>query len=158
MENKNVGYMLLIISIMMIIMIFMFNSAMNSFVKSSCTLAHGGDYCPMYETIDKQTYLSLTLVVIIFLIGIFLIFKKPERKIIIKNLKKLRKYDLSRLKKEEIEVFNLVKENKAIFQAEIIEKTGFGKAKVTRVIDRLENSGLVERKRRGMTNIIVLKE
>jgi len=40
----------------------------------------------------------------------------------------------------------------------LIEKTGFGKAKMTRIIDRLEGRCFVERKRRGMTNIVVLKE
>ncbi|MEK6845043.1 MAG: MarR family transcriptional regulator [Nanoarchaeota archaeon] len=48
--------------------------------------------------------------------------------------------------------------NKAIFQAELIEKTKFGKAKITRILDRLEGKGFVERKRRGMTNIVVLRE
>ena len=45
----------------------------------------------------------------------------------------------------------------SIFQAELVEKSGLGKVKVTRVLDRLEGKGLVERKRRGMTNIVVLK-
>tara|TARA_Y100000310_G_scaffold79304_3_gene76019 strand:- start:11104 stop:11229 length:126 start_codon:yes stop_codon:yes gene_type:complete len=33
-----------------------------------------------------------------------------------------------------------------------------GKAKVSRIIDRLENKDIVERKRRGMTNVVVLKD
>ena len=37
------------------------------------------------------------------------------------------------------------------------QKTNFGKAKMTRIIDRLEGRGFVERKRRGMTNVVVLK-
>ena len=42
--------------------------------------------------------------------------------------------------------------------ADLIEKTGFGKAKMTRIIDRLEGKGFVERKRRGMTNVVVLDD
>ena len=52
----------------------------------------------------------------------------------------------------------LVEENKTIFQGDIIEKAGFSKAKVTRIIDRLEGKGFVERKRRGLTNVVVFKE
>ena len=35
--------------------------------------------------------------------------------------------------------------------------TGFGKVKITRVIDRLEGKNLIERRRRGMTNVVVFK-
>ena len=59
---------------------------------------------------------------------------------------------------EEKTVLSLVAQNNAIFQADLIEKTGFGKAKMTRIIDRLEGKGIVERKRRGMTNVVVMKE
>lgn len=163
MENKNVGYMLLGISILIVIIIFMFKSTLVGFVDSSCTLAHGGDYCPMYDTIDKQTYLALGIVGILFIVSLVLIFSKPQTQTIIKTRtiekkKPERKYDLSNLRAEEKKVFELIKENKTIFQADLIEKTGFGKAKMTRIIDRLEGNGLVERKRRGMTNVVVLKE
>ena len=139
----------------------MFKSALTSFVDSSCTLAHGGNYCPMYYTISQQTYLALGIVGLLILVSIILIFSNPQEKIIIKTIEKKKskkKIDTKDLSKEEISVLNLVKENKTIFQAEIIEKTGFSKAKVTRIIDRLEGKEIVERKRRGMTNIVILKE
>ena len=66
--------------------------------------------------------------------------------------------DTSELRGEEKKVLSLIEENKAIFQADLIEKTGFGKAKITRILDRLEGKGFVERKRRGLTNVVVLKE
>ena len=44
-----------------------------------------------------------------------------------------------------------------MFQADLVDKCGFGKVKVTRILDGLENKGLVERKRRGMSNIVILK-
>jgi uncharacterized membrane protein len=117
----------------------------------------------MYDTIDKQTYLALGIVGILFIVSLVLIFSKPQTQTIIKTRtiekkKPERKYDLSNLRAEEKKVFELIKENKTIFQADLIEKTGFGKAKMTRIIDRLEGNGLVERKRRGMINVVVLKE
>lgn len=44
-----------------------------------------------------------------------------------------------------------------ILQSELIEKTGFSKTKVTRCLDDLELKVLIERKRRGMSNIVLLK-
>src|SRR3989344_2207555 len=163
MENKNVGWLIIGISILIILIIFIFNQTLTEFVDSSCTLAHGGDYCPMYDTIDKQTYLALGIVGILILVGIVLIFSKPEERVIYKtkNLygkNKKNVLDTSTLKNEEKEVLKLVQSNKTIFQAELIEKTGFGKAKMTRIIDRLEGRGFVERKRRGLTNVVVLRE
>ena len=93
--------------------------------------------------------------------GLLLIFSKPNEKLVVKKIKEKkieRKVDLSSFRPEEKQVYNLVKENGAIFQADLIEKTGFSKARMTRIVDKLEGSSLVERKRRGMTNVVVLKE
>jgi len=163
MKNKNVGILLLGIALIIIVIIFMFERTLSSFVDASCTLAHGGGVCPMYDTIDTQTNLSLGIVGILVLVALVLIFAKPEEKIIMKTKTVERKKekvqkDTSQLKAEEKRVLELVKTNKAMFQADIIEKTGFGKAKMTRILDRLEGKEFVERKRRGMTNMVVLKE
>ena len=160
MENKHVGYILLGISAVVVVIIFLFENALKDIVSVSCGAEHS-TVCPMNVTIMQQTYLALAIVGILVIISLVLIFSKPKEKIIVKKVKEKKpkkKYDLSHLKPEEKQVFKLVQENKAMFQANIIDKTGFGKAKVTRIIDRLEGHNLVERKRRGMTNIVVLKE
>lgn len=160
MENKNVGYLLIGISLVIILVILLFNGALRDIVNSSCTM-QGHESCSMYDTLNQQTYLSLGIVALLVIVGLVLIFSKPQKEIIVKTVEKKipkKSYDLSGLKSEEKQVFNLVKENGTIFQADLIEKTGFGKAKMSRVIDRLEGKGLVERKRRGMTNVVVLKE
>lgn len=163
MENKYVGYLLFGVSVLIILIIFMYQNALTSFVDSSCTLAHGEEYCPMYDTISQQTYLALGIVGILILVSFILIFAKPQEKIILKTKmveKRLekKKFDLSELKPEEKHVFKIIRENKTIFQADLIEKTSFSKTKMSRIIDRLEGKGMVERKRRGMTNVVVLKE
>jgi uncharacterized membrane protein len=163
MQNKQVGYLLLGISVLIIIIIFMFKSALTSFVNASCTLAHGGNSCPMYDTITTQTYLALGIVGIIILVGLILLFSRPEQKVIVKTRNvemKPQKMDLdiSGLKSEEKQVLSLIQSARTIFQAELIERTSFSKAKMTRIIDRLEGRGFVERKRRGMTNVVVIKD
>src|SRR3989338_547785 len=162
MENKNVGYLILGISILIIGIISLFNSTLRDFVTNSCSLAHGDLYsCPMYDTITQQTYLALGIVGLLIVVGLVLIFSKQTEKIIIKKVEgkhKKKKIDFSGLNNEERHVLKLVEENKTIFQADLIEKTGFGKAKMTRILDRLEGKGFVERKRRGMTNVVVMRE
>ena len=80
-------------------------------------------------------------------------FFAKEKKIVIKPK------ELGRLDKDEKQLVDaLIKENGSIFQSDLVEKTKMTKVKVTRVLDRLEGRGVIERKRRGMTNIVILKQ
>lgn len=160
MENKYVGWIILALSAVIVMVIFLFRNALTKIVDASCSEAHGA-ICPMYMTINEQTYLSLGIVWILAIIGVVLIFSKPTERIVIKKVperKIKKKIDLGDLRGEDRKVFKIVQEGGAAFQADLIEKTGFGKAKMSRVLDRLEGRGLVERKRRGMTNVVVLKD
>lgn len=59
---------------------------------------------------------------------------------------------------DEKKVYALLKQKGgSAFQSDVINATGFSKVTVSRVLDRLESKNVLERKRRGMTNIIVLK-
>ena len=163
MENKNVGLLIIGITVLIVVIILLFTNSLRTYVYDTCPIIHEGTHpedCPAMKTISQQTYLSLSIAGIILIIGLVLVFSKPQERVIIKKIKEKtqkKKIDTSDLRSEDKKVLKFVEQNKAIFQADIIEKTGFGKAKVTRIIDRLENKNLVERKRRGMTNIVVLK-
>lgn len=162
MENKYVGYILLSISVLLVIIIFLFNSTLKEVISASCGLEHG-PFCPMNQSVDRQTYLALGMSGLLVIVSVFLIFSKPQirEKVIIKNeriVNKRRKINLNGFRPEDKQVLKLVQEKGAVFQAELIEKTGYGKAKMTRIIDRLEGKNIVERRRRGMTNIVVLND
>ena len=162
MENKHVGWIMLGISVLIVFMVFLFNSTLMESVRNSCFIQHGDvKSCEMYDSVNYQTYLALSIVGVLIIFSLFLIFSKQNERIIVKKIKEKkveRKVDLSSFRPEEKQVYNLVKENGAIFQADLIEKTDFSKARMTRIIDKLEGSSLVERKRRGMTNVIVMKD
>ena len=162
MENKHVGWIMLGISILIVLLVFLFNNTLMDSVKNSCFIQHGDvQSCEMYDSVNYQTYLALGIVGVIVIFSLFLIFSKPNEKIIVKKIKEKKvqkEVDLSSFRPEEKQVYALVKENGAIFQGDLIEKTEFSKARMTRIVDKLEGSGLVERKRRGMTNVVVLKE
>ena len=52
----------------------------------------------------------------------------------------------------------LIDNQGTIFQGEIVEQTGFSKSKVSLLLDRLEARKILERKRHGMSNVVVLKQ
>jgi len=70
----------------------------------------------------------------------------------------LPKADLSKLDDEEKRIYEAIRlKEGSMYQSDLITETGFTKVRVTRLLDRLEQKGLVERRRRGMTNLVVLK-
>jgi len=160
MKNKNVGYLIIGIAIVIGIIVLIFNMGLKNIVGQTCT---HGPACSMYDTISMQTWMSLAIAGLIFFIGLFLIFSKEETKIITKTKKiqieKQRKpINYSKLDKEEKVLVKIIEEAEGtIFQSDLVEKSGFDKVKVSRILDRLEGRQLIERKRRGMTNVVVLK-
>ncbi len=160
MKNKNVGFLIIGIALVIGIIVLLFNTALRDIVDTSCS--HGTS-CPMYGTINTQTYVAIALIAIIIVIGIILILSKEERKIITKIVKEKGKekkveINLNKLDKDEKKLVQTIQEAQGtIFQSELVEKSGFDKVKVTRILDRLEGKQLIERKRRGMTNVVILK-
>jgi len=140
------------------IIIILFNQGMTQIVNTSCS--HGPS-CSMYGTIKTQTYIGIALLLVILAIGIVIMFSKQE---IIEKIKKVEKevkrkpLDYSKLDKDEKVLIKILDQSEGtIFQAELVEKSGMDKVKVTRILDRLEGRQLIERKRRGMSNIVILR-
>lgn len=156
MRNRNVGFLIVGLAFIIGIIIWIFNVSMKSLLGDSCSM---GPSCSMYAGLATQTYLTLAVAGIILVIGLFLIFSKENERIVVKKEKlKKRKINLEGLSREEREVIKLLQqENNAVFQASLMEKLNIGKVKATRLLDKLEAKQLIERKRRGMNNIIVLR-
>ena len=161
MENKHVGWLIVGIGIVMIIIVLIFNSALKDIVGETCTM---GSSCSMYKTIKAQTGLSLSIIGVVLAIGFVIMFVKPKveikEKIIVKTIKeKKKKINLEGLDKDERKAMDLlIEEGKAMFQADLMEKLEIGKVGMTRLLDKLEAKQFIERKRRGMNNIVVLKD
>ena len=85
MENKKVGYLILGIAALLVIIIFLFKDALKQIVSLSC-FEHGTS-CPMYTTINQQTILALIIVGILVALAVFLIFSKPDERIIVRKIK-----------------------------------------------------------------------
>ncbi len=161
MKNRSVGFLVVGISVVIAVIVWIFNIGLKDIVGQTCT---HGPTCSMYDTIAVQTYVSLAIAGLVLVIGLFLIFAKENETIIMKTktltkVEKKKPLDLSKLDKQEKEVVKILqKENGTIFQADLMEKLGIGKVGMTRLLDKLEAKQIIERKRRGMNNVIVLKD
>ena len=168
MRNRIVGTIIIAIAVLMAFIIYSFNRGLTDIINASCS---HGQSCPMWGTIDFQTNLSIGVTAFVAMIGVYLVFFGEEERIITRikhiaqqieprvptkgNYRKI----MSELGTEERAVLNAVIEaHGTLFQSELMAKTGFNKVKMTRILDRLEGRNLVERKRRGMKNVVMLKQ
>ncbi|MFH0978616.1 MAG: MarR family transcriptional regulator [Candidatus Woesearchaeota archaeon] len=167
MKNRAVGFLVVGIAILIAVIIFAFNRALNKIVNTSCS---HGPTCPMWGTIDFQTYVSLGVMGFVLIVGLYLIFFGKEERLVTKIIKvkeQIQPRKVSRphyqkvladLPHNEKSVMGLVIDSEgSIMQSDLVEKSKLSKVNVTRVLDRLEGRGLIERKRRGMTNVVILK-
>ncbi len=166
MRNKYVGLLIIGMAVIIGVIVILFNTALTTIVDTSCS---HGTTCPMYGTIRTQTYTSIALIAVIIVIGLVLLFSKEEKQIVIRKVKekisenqnnhlKNKEQNLGLLDQEEKKVYQTLLDNKGtIFQSDLVEKSGFDKVKVTRILDRLEGRQLIQRMRRGMTNVVLLK-
>ncbi len=114
--------------------------------------------CPFKRSIPAESTMGLVIVSGLALFGLYLIFSDIDsKKESIIESEKIKEAAES-LEGEEKLVYEKIKEADGyIFQNDIMNKTDFSKVKVTRVLDKLETKGIIERRRRGMSNIVVLK-
>lgn len=158
MRNKNVGFLVTGLSVILALLILLFDNSMRAAIASSCS--HGPS-CSMYTAVSTQTYIALIVVGIVFLIGLVLIFSKESERTVIKTKTvqaKKKPLSLEGLNAQEKQAIKIIQqENGTIFQASLMEKLNIGKVGLTRLLDKLEAKQIIERKRRGMNNVVVLK-
>jgi len=151
MKNKQVGIILMSVAILIGFIVYSFNKALKDIVATSCS--HGPE-CAMWGTIELQTNISTGLIIFILSIGVYFFFSEKFEK----KSKNNHSHLLKKLNDDEKFLLDKIKDaDGTIFQSELVDKTEFNKVKVTRILDRLEGLKIIERKRRGMTNIVILK-
>jgi len=158
MKNKYVGLLIIGLSLLIGFIIVIFNKAMKNLILQTCT--HGSS-CSMWVATNVEKNISLGIMILVLLIGLYILFfvKDPQSDIKIKKINKKSYLNvLSELSKEEKLIFEIIIDsNGSIYQSSLVNKTKLTKVKITRILDKLEGQNLIERKRRGMTNIVILK-
>ncbi len=162
MNSKQLGIVLTVISVVVLVSLIIFIRQFDKHLTQACVEACGtaeGSVCTAtacpYNQGKGLLWVPIGASILIAMIGgigLFLAFSKSEKII------RQKEYDISRLSEDEKKAFRCIKESKdGIYQSELVQKLDLSKVKVTRILDGLEQQGIIERKRRGMTNIIVLK-
>ncbi len=156
MNQKNIGYILIAASLILLIVLLFIKADMDKQGAFLCKMVEADpnlslEDCPAHES--KSSWLLIFVIVVVVLalgIGITLVIPKRMQQSTVK-------VDTSKLDTEERKIYNILKNNNGLYQSDLIKETGFSKVKITRVLDKLESKGIIERRRRGMTNAIFLK-
>lgn len=150
-NNKKLGVILIVLSLVMGgIFVYYISNLTQKSQELGC---FNNQECLTVERGLSISHVAIGIFSFILALGFYLLFFSKERII------EQKEYDISKLNSEEKKVFLFIKENKekGTYQSNIVEHFNFPKSKVSRILDRLEQAGIIERKRRGMTNLIFLK-
>ncbi len=153
--QKRLGLVLMGLSLALFGVVFSFTNyaiTANNLLHANCPLPP--DVCPLHRLLPTESVLGFILDGIIGVMGAYLFFAKEKPAPNKERIEKL----TGTLDGGEKNILRIVTESGAVFQSELVEKAGLNKVKVTRILDKLEAKGIIERKRRGMTNIVVLKQ
>jgi len=165
MNNKKLGIIFLVISIIISIVIIQLMGGLNTKAKDLGCFNNGD--CIKIESTLSVAHFAFGLIGFIFALGFYLIFFAKGEEAIIKKLEE------DKIKRSREEKFNLiltgldpyekrvmgtVKDQDGITQSTLRIRTDMSKAKLSYVLNDLEDKGLVKRVKKGKTFAVFLKE
>lgn len=75
-----------------------------------------------------------------------------------RDTKKYKLVNIANLNERESRIYHILGDNGGnMLQSVLVDKSGMSKVQVTRVLDKLETKDIVERRRMGMSNLVMLK-
>ncbi|HLD18617.1 MAG TPA: MarR family transcriptional regulator [Candidatus Nanoarchaeia archaeon] len=153
---KNLGFALVFFSVLLIILLSVVKSHEDKIGLYLCEITHSNpdldvQQCPAHNSnVSWIILIAMGLGFIILTSGIFLIFLPHQQT--------TKKASISKLDEDEKKILELLQQNNGSqYQSDLVKETGFSKVKMTRILDKFESKGFIERKRRGMTNVVFLK-
>lgn len=158
-ESQKIGVVIIIFAVLLALSLYYFTSEiqkLNAFLHRECPLPP--EICPYSTAIPPYSVIAFTFVGGLALFGGILILSTKQIEKIETKRKRRVKRTISSLKDEEKQLYRIIADaDGVIFQSELVSKSGLSKVKVSRTLDALESKNLVERRRRGMANVVVLK-
>ena len=156
MSQKNIGIIILVISILLFIVLYSFTAELNKYLHSACITPEG--FCPHQGSLPPQSYAGFTITLVMAIYGLYLVFSGGRIQKVEARMAEETTEAVKNLTVDEKKIYEAVKANNGLaFQGELVRQSEFTKVKVSRVLDSLEAKGLTERKRRGMSNVVVLR-
>jgi hypothetical protein len=159
-DLKKVGAILVIFSVVLFVVLYFITNLIISLrleLHKSCPLPP--ESCPYKGSVPTEVLAAFVIDAAMGILGVSLIITSyRSEKVGVKEKTKI-KESLKSLQSDERKVYDLIVDADGfMFQNDLMNKTGYSKVKISRILDKLELKGIVERRRRGMANIVVLKE
>jgi uncharacterized membrane protein len=156
-KNSLIALGLSIVAVILILLMTSFNAKVADLV-CDCINHESGQNCPFRGTLPIEVYLDYTLSASLILMAAYL-FVSDQRALKLSSMSERRwERVTSALRGDEKTIYNLIASTDGVmFQSDIVKNTQFPKARVSRVLNGLEARNLLERRRSGMSNVIVLK-
>jgi len=159
MEKEKIGILLIIFGIIMAGFTTWVTTdlkKLNAYLHKDCTLP--ADVCPFNTLMPLESIVGYLISILMAVSGLYLIFIDRKEAVFTITENKKKEELIKKLIGEESKAYEtIVFSGGTIFQSELVEKSGLDKVKISRILDKLEGKGLIERKRRGMSNVIVLR-
>lgn len=158
-DPKYFGFIIIILAIVLFLVTYSsmdYILRLNTELHKNCPLPEG--VCPYKRTIPQESVYGFTIASVLLVFGSLMILSSKQTEKTVSKQKIRVREAVKSLAGEEKQIYDIiVKSDGSAFQNDLIQKTGFSKVKVSRILDRLETKGLVERRRRGMSNMVLLK-
>lgn len=176
MENKKLGIILIVVSLIFIIPIIIFKLQVNNLI-STLMIQSGGSCITegqcAHEQSDLPIYLGISITVLTMALGLYLIFFDKAQKAvertqlsIVNALQETKKkqdkdekfeYLLKALDEDEKKVIRAIREQDGIEQSTLRIRTDLSKTKLSVILSGLEKKDLVRKVPEGKKNKIYLK-
>ncbi|MBN1377291.1 winged helix-turn-helix transcriptional regulator [Candidatus Woesearchaeota archaeon] len=101
------------------------------------------------ESNMNYSFLWITGIIILISTGIWFFIKQRGKK---------PKVNIEALSKRQKQIYMIVRKHKRITQSNLQDKLNLPKSSLSRNIDSMVRKGIIEKKKRGMTNLIMLKK
>lgn len=161
-NQKTIGYALIASGILLVVLLSAVKLQNDEQATMLCDVFSKQDWsmnnCPAHKNpISWYLLPAFAVAILIIAVGCYLAFIKQKQKTV-EEVQSAPAFDASSLDGEELQVWNLLLEsNGSLYQSDLLKKTSFSKVKLSRVLDKLESKGAVEKKRRGMANLVIAK-
>ena len=164
MENKKLGVVLIILSIVILILFLSYNSNMGQqSIEIGC---FPNQDCQIIEKTLSLSHISMGIFSFLLALGFYLLFFDKTEKIIMARLEKEKDekiedlkfgYIMKALDPFEQKVIQKIKEQEGITQNVLKLRTDMSKSKLSIVLKELERRGLIKRIEKGKTLSIFLR-
>ncbi len=164
MENKKLGTLLIILSMLILILFLSYTSQINQ--QSAEIGCFPNQDCKTIEIMLSLSHISIGIFSFLFALGFYLLFFNKTEKVILEKLEKEKELKVEDMKFNiimkaldpfEQKVIEAVREQDGITQNTLKLRANMSKSKLSIVLKELERKGLIKRIEKGKTLQVYLR-